>query len=105
MNWKETREFITETCIETFDTGDIVFVPNGGDEVEIKGVFTRAHVEISTGDGLPISGNFPVIDVNLAELPSAPTSGDKVRVGDVEYNIIGCEEDGGGSGRLVLQLA
>lgn len=105
VDWEKATDRVLEIGTKTFDPGTIYYLPVGGSPVKIPGVFSRAHVDIDTGDGPPTSSYRPILGVRLTDLPCAPSSKDLIQVKGVDYKIIDSQEDEAGGATLILQEA
>lgn len=68
------------------------------DPLSIEGVFDNRYLEVSG-----VVSTFPVVRIDLADLPSFPSVKDKVEIESETYRILEVREDGFGGASLILQ--
>lgn len=70
---------------------------------EIRGVFERKHIAVSTGMGIETSLNVPTLFIRIADLGIPPAKGDKVTVDGKTYTVDDVQKDGHGGAELIMR--
>ncbi len=87
----------------------VTYTPVGGQPLQVRGVFTRAYVDVDpvseAGRPAGIASTRPMLDVQLSQFPQPPAPGDQVVVRGVTYRVGVPEVDGEGAALLPLNLA
>lgn len=74
-----------------------------GAAVSVPGVFSFAHVALkSSVANLEVSSEYPVLCVDLSDLPAAPRRGDVLTIRGDNYRIVESQPDGYGNTKLIL---
>ncbi|OFZ54973.1 MAG: hypothetical protein A2428_03105 [Bdellovibrionales bacterium RIFOXYC1_FULL_54_43] len=100
MDWSTLSDGVLSRALNTFGT-PVSYTPNGGDEIQISGVFSNAHILVEVG-GVPQSMTAPTLGIRLADLPAKPTKDDQITIKGLNYRITDSQEDGEGGTTLIL---
>lgn len=105
--WPTLTNSVLGTAMTSMGT-TFTFTPNGGQPIEMQGVFDDSHAEEvpDAGGDVVISTHVPVIGVRLSDFPvgSLPERGDVITRNGVGYDIVDTEPDGQGGSRLMLHV-
>src|SRR5690606_19428047 len=96
MSLQDIGDDVIQAAIEEFGRA-VTYIPDSGDSLTIKAVVRREYVDVGLGQGVPLAGMQTVIDLRLADLPSAPARGDRVSIDGTEYDVILAQPNGGGA--------
>lgn len=76
---------------------DVIYTPDAGDTVTIKGIFDNKYIEIDN-----IVTLRPTLRISLGDLVDPPAPGDTVEINGEDYNVRESHEDGFGGSLLIL---
>jgi hypothetical protein len=79
------------------------YTPEGGEAVEVQGIFDAAYVLVDPGAGPGVSSCGPALFVRMADLPSDPREDEpSIEVAGVQYRVKEVRPDGQGGVLLLL---
>lgn len=101
MDWAAARDAIIQTGIGVFGEA-VEYHAQLKLPVAIRAIFDAAYQEVDPDTGVAIGSASPMIEVRVADLPAAPSPGDRVCARGGMYRVVSCQPDGQGAARLVL---
>lgn len=115
MGWASMAQRMLGVSIRTFSEPSAAIDPDGAvywltDGVApgvalAQAVFDSAHVTVDPETGAPVSSQNPILGVRLVDLPSPPTTRDKVRARGVLYQVFDVQPDGVAGVSVILRKA
>lgn len=107
MGWDEATDSILGATTRAFARrAAVLYTPaGGGPQVDLTGrsIFTAAHAEEALEENEVVVNTVKAtLDVKLRDIPVAPTEGDPISVGGVQYTLGTMEPDGEGGALLIL---
>lgn len=88
-------------CEATFGE-DVVYTPQGGSGVTVKGIYSNETFIPEPGTGLKVLSAKPSLFVKLSSLAAAPRIGDQAAVRGTTYKVSDILNDGQGGSTLLL---
>ena len=103
MPWLNDADALNLACRDTFGQA-CTYTAKGGAPVAIRAILDKPGAT-ATLDGNVLAGidgvDF-VLDVRLADLATAPRSGDKLTTAGHAYEVVGVQPGGNGTSKLAL---
>ena len=95
-DWGSLTNALNTTVLGAFGR-DVVYTPQAGDSITIRGIFESTHEPEETAPGV-----YAVLFVRAGDLSQPPERGDEVTVDGVTYKVFDIEADT--TGAVVLRL-
>lgn len=115
MGWASMAQRMLGVSIRTFSEPSASIDPDGAvywltDGVVpgvalAQAVFDSAHVTVDPETGAPVSSQNPILGVRLIDLPSKPTTRDRVQARGVLYQVTDVQPDGVAGVIVILRKA
>lgn len=90
--WNDIADSIANVAMDTFDETNVAWLPEGGGEVELRGIFRDAHVNVDPQMQVVVSTDEPRLD--FRNLDHTPRQGYLYRVGVRYYRATDVQPDG-----------
>lgn len=101
MHWEKLADSVIKAGVGTF--GRLVtYYPQYEACFELRGIFDNAYIAVNPETGVPVDSSVPVLHIRLADLPCAPSPGDRVDISGCFYRVVSNQPDGQGAAMLIL---
>ena len=102
VDFRDRVNRVLKACTKNFGEKVLYYPPDRSGSFEITGIFDNDYQAIDPDTEQVISGNQPILGVNLFDLSFEIKTGGKIKLRNILYKIYDVREDGQGGASLLM---